>query len=130
MRKAAIPLLLVVCSLVVSVLAFEGVLRVVGFSAPVWYQPDSRLGWRMRPGLAAWYTREGRAFVSANREGMPDKDHVLEKPADAYRIVLLGDSYSEARQVPREQAFWARLAEELSPCGFQAGKKIEGLNFG
>lgn len=130
MRKAAIPLLLVVCSLVVSVLAFEVVLRVVGFSAPVWYEPDSRLGWRMRPGLAAWYTREGHAFVSANRDGMPDKDHALEKAPGVYRIAVLGDSYSEARQVARDEAYWRLLPGELSACGFQKGKQIEVLNFG
>jgi hypothetical protein len=130
MRKAAIPFLLVVCSLVVSVLAFEAVLRVTGFSAPIWYQPDAQLGWRMRPGLAAWYTREGHAFVSANRDGMPDKDHTLEKAPGVYRIVVLGDSYSEARQVARDQSYWRLLPGELSACGFQKGSQIEVLNFG
>jgi hypothetical protein len=130
MRKAAIPLLLVVCSLVVSLLAFEAVLRVVGFSAPVWYQPDAELGWRMRPGLAAWYTREGHAFVSANRDGMPDKDHALEKAPGVYRIAVLGDSYSEAKQVSRDEAYWRLLPAELAACGFQKDKQIEVLNFG
>ena len=90
----------------------------------------SQLGWRMRPNLAAWYTQEGKGFVRANDEGMRDRNHLLDKPAGVYRIAVLGDSYAEARQVEREQAFWALLPEELAACGFQKGKRIEALNFG
>jgi hypothetical protein len=130
MKRFFVPALLVSASLLVSLAAFEIVLRAVGYSAPIWYQPDAQLGWRMRPGLAAWYTQEGRGFVSANREGMPDKDHLLDKPAGVYRIAVLGDSYSEARQVERDQAYWRLLPAELAACGFQGGKQIEVLNFG
>jgi hypothetical protein len=130
MKKFAVPAALVVASICFSLLAFELVLRAIGYSAPVWYQPDSRLGWRMRPGLAAWFTQEGRSFVRANREGMRDRDHLPDKPEGVYRIVVLGDSYAEALQVEREQAFWARLPGELAACGFQPGKTIEVLNFG
>ena len=84
----------------------------------------------MRPGFAAWYTQEGRGFVRANAEGMRDRDHLLDKPAGVYRIAVLGDSYAEARQVEREQAFWALLPAELAACGFQPGKQVEVLNFG
>jgi hypothetical protein len=130
MKRFFAPALLVCASIGLSILIFEIVLRVVGFQAPIWYQPDAQLGWRMRPGLAAWYTGEGRGFVSANREGMPDRDHLLDKPANVYRIAVLGDSYSEARQVARGEAFWSLLPGELAACGFQGGKQIEVLNFG
>ena len=130
MKKLFIPSLLVVSSILVSLVVFEIALRLVDYSEPVWYEPDARLGWRMRPGLAAWYTHEGRAFVRVNGEGMRDRDHVPYKPAGVYRIAVLGDSYAEARQVEREQAFWARLPEALAACGFQRGKTLEVLNFG
>lgn len=130
MKRFFVPALLIGASVLVSVIAFEIVLRAVGYSAPVWYQPDAQLGWRMRPGLAAWYTQEGRGFVRANREGMPDKNHLLDKPAGVYRIAVLGDSYSEARQVAREQSFWSLLPAQLAACGFQGGKQVEVLNFG
>ena len=41
-------------------LALEVGLRVAGFSAPVWYQPDAELGWKLRPGAQGWFTAEGR----------------------------------------------------------------------
>jgi len=130
MKTLFVSSLLVVSSVLVSLVVFEIALRVVDYSEPVWYEPDARLGWRMRPGLAAWYTHEGRAFVRVNGEGMRDRDHVPYKPAGVYRIAVLGDSYAEARQVEREQAFWARLPEALAACGFQRGKTLEVLNFG
>jgi hypothetical protein len=130
MKRFLIPAALVLASVAVSLFGFEVALRAVDYSAPVWYQPDAQLGWRMRPGLAAWYTQEGRGFVRANREGMPDRNHLLDKPAGVYRIAVLGDSYSEARQVEREQAYWSLLPAELAACGFQRGKEIEVLNFG
>lgn len=117
-------------SLVVALLLAEIALRVMGFSAPVWYRPDPQLGWTLRPGMSAWFTREGRARITINAEGRRDRETTLNKPDDVYRIVVLGDSYSEAMQVEREQAYWWLLPERLASCGFQPGKRIEVLNFG
>ena len=116
--------------LLVFLAAGELVLRAAGFSAPVWYGPDAQLGWKLRPGVAAWFTSEGRAFVRVNSSGLRDRDHALDKPADAYRIAVLGDSYSEARQVEAQQTFWGLLPARLERCGFAPGKRIEVLNFG
>src|SRR5262245_42026559 len=129
MKRLAASLVLVGASTLVALLGFELLLRAIGYSAPIWNEADPQLGWRLRPGVQARYTGEGDAFVSINADGWRDRDHALEKPANAYRIVVLGDSYSEARQVPVEKAFWALLPRELERCGFQPGKRIESLNF-
>jgi len=130
MKRLAASLVLVGASTLVALLGFELLLRAIGYSAPVWNEADPQLGWRLRPGVQARYTGEGDAFVSINAAGWRDRDHALEKPAGVYRIVVLGDSYSEARQVPVEKAFWALLPRELERCGFHSGKRIESLNFG
>ena len=130
MKKFLASALLVAASIGFSLLVAELGLRAVGWAEPVWYQPDAQLGWRMRPGLTGWYTQEGRGFVRVNAQGMRDREHLLDKPDGTYRIAVLGDSYAEARQVEREQAFWALLPGELAACGFQKGKRIEVLNFG
>ena len=117
-------------SLVVALVLGEAALRVVGYNAPVWYQPDARLGWTLRPGLSGLWTREGRGPVEVNAAGLRDVDHKVEKPADTYRIAVLGDSYSEAFQLPAKEAYWALLPERLAACGVAAGKRIEVLNFG
>src|SRR4051812_14920762 len=120
---------LIGASLALALVLGEVALRVVGYSAPVWYDPDARLGWTLRPGLSGWWTREGHAPVEVNSAGLRDREHALAKPADTYRIAVLGDSYSEAFQLPAAQAYWALLPERLAACGFAAGKKIEVLNF-
>ena len=130
MKRSLIAAALVVASVLLSMACFEVVLRVMRYSAPIWYEPDARLGWTLRPGLAAWWTREGRAYVEINSAGMRDREHALNKPQDVYRIAVLGDSFSEAMQLPMEQAFWALLPARLEQCGLAAGRRIEVLNFG
>jgi lysophospholipase L1-like esterase len=130
MKRLAASLVLVGASTLAALLGFELLLRAIGYSAPIWNEADPQLGWRLRPGVQAHYTGEGDAFVSINAAGWRDRDHALEKPAGVYRIAVLGDSYSEARQVPVEKAYWALLPQELERCGFQSGKRIESLNFG
>lgn len=130
MKRLLAPASLIAAATLVALILGEIALRMMGFSSPVWYRPDPELGWTLRPGLEAWYTHEGRGLVKVNAAGMRDREHALEKPADVYRIAVLGDSYAEARQVAAEEAFWAVLPKELEHCGFAGGKKIEVLNFG
>lgn len=111
-------------------LLLELALRAVGYSWPRWYEPDPQLGWRLRPGASGWFTGEGRSFVRINSAGQRDREHALEKPADVYRIAVLGDAYAEAMQVALEDTYWAQLPQRLERCGFQPGKRIEVLNFG
>jgi hypothetical protein len=105
-------------------------LRSTGYSAPIWYHPDTELGWTLRPGVSGWQSREGRAFVESNADGWRDAEHSLIKAPDVYRIAILGDSYSEAMQVGREEAYWSLLPQRLTGCNFAPGKRIEVLNFG
>jgi hypothetical protein len=130
MKRVAVPAALVLLSCLFALLCFELVLRAAGYSAPIWYGPDPLLGWRLRPGLAAWWTGEGRGFVEVNAAGLRDREHRTEKPAGVYRIAVLGDSYAEARQFEAREAFWALLPGRLQQCGFAPGKTIEALNFG
>ena len=130
MKRFALPAVLVLASALFALVLAEMALRVVGFSAPIWHQPDPELGWKLRPGIAAWFTKEGRAFVRTNAQGARDRDHAPHKPEDVYRIAVLGDSYSEAMQVERDKAYWALLPARLESCGFAPGKRIEVMNFG
>jgi hypothetical protein len=130
MKRFLIPATLMVAGTLLALLAFEILLRAIGYSAPVWYRPDTQLGWTLRPGVAGWFTKEGRGFVQVNAAGRRDVDYPLAKPDGVYRIAVLGDSYAEAMQVQRDEAFWALLPGRLRACGFQPGKRIEVLNFG
>lgn len=106
-------------ALCTALLCGELVLRAAGFSAPEWTQPDTDLGWTLRPEL-----RE------VNLHGLRDREHLLAKPADVYRIAVLGDDYSEARGLPLDQTWWRRLEHALNACDLRPGQRVEVLNFG
>jgi lysophospholipase L1-like esterase len=118
---AGIAVFLVVCELG---------LRLAGFNAPIWFGPDERLGWGMRPGVEGWYTKEGHAYVRVNQEGFRDVDHSVGKPSRTYRIAVIGDSAVEALQVDMKAAFWWQLQEKLRSCPALNGREVEVLAFG
>jgi len=123
-------LLLILFGLFCGLLLTEIFLRVAGYSAPLFYEPDYYRGVALRPNIAGTYQREGRNYVSINSAGLRDREHAIAKPADTIRIALLGDSYCEALQVPMEQTFWWLLQQKLEACDQFKGKHVEIINFG
>lgn len=120
----------VAASVVFALLVFELFLRVVGYTYPVFYQPDEVRGYALWPGAEGRYRREGAAHVRINSDGLRDREHAKEKPAHTLRIAVVGDSYAEAFQVEREEAFWAVLEARLRDCPALAGRDVEVINFG
>jgi lysophospholipase L1-like esterase len=123
-------LVLLLVSVLVTLGLAEGVLRIAGVSYPNFYRPDPDLGWALTPGASGWWKKEGNAFVRINADGERDVPHPLEKPPGTLRIAVLGDSCTEALQVPVEQTFWALLPAELRSCPTLGGRPVEVLNFG
>jgi hypothetical protein len=112
-------------------LLVEITLRVVGYSAPEWYEPDPQLGWRLHPHRHGWFMSDGmESPVHTTPAGFRDREHTLDKPDGVYRIAVLGDEYSEAMAVPVERTWWWQLPARLQECGFQPDKLTEVLNFG
>jgi len=129
-KRTLIPAGLTVGGVAAAVLLFEILLRLVGFSAPIWYQPDSHVGAVLRPGVEGWFKSEGRAYVRISSAGLRDREHSIEKPEGVFRLAVLGDSFAEAMQVDAKDAFWSLLEEKLTQCAYQPGKRIEVINFG
>ena len=129
-NRWAVNILLIIASVVTASLLFELGLRVAGISYPRFYQSDEHTGKSLRPGIEAWERNEGMAFVRTNSEGLRDREHPKAKPANTIRIAVLGDSYTEARQVPLEDAYWAVLERDLKRCEGLAGLEVEVINFG
>lgn len=87
-------------------------------------QPHPILGWDLKPGQSAYeQTLAYRVHVNINSHGLRDVEHEFEKPEDTYRILILGDSFMEAYQVPLEESFPRQLSRRL-------GKKVEVINLG
>jgi hypothetical protein len=125
-----VKLAVVASSLVVGLVIFELFLRALGFTYPVFYQPDSSRGYALRPGMEGWYRKEGEAYVIINSDGLRDREHAKEKPADTLRIAVVGDSYAEAFQVSQEKAFWSVMERSLHDCPTLQGRNVEVINFG
>jgi len=105
-------------------------LRLAGYSAPIWYQADRRLGWSLRPNTAGWFTKEGRSYVQINPDGFRDRVHAPGKPAGVYRVAVVGDSAVEGFQVKLEATFWAQLPQRLRGCPALRGAEAEVMAFG
>jgi hypothetical protein len=88
-------------------------------------------GWAGNPGATAPWTGEGvQSQIKFNSGGFNDKERTKEKPANGFRIALMGDSFTEELYVPLELSYRAVVERELQSCPAFAGKQVEVLNFG
>ncbi|HUG35611.1 MAG TPA: SGNH/GDSL hydrolase family protein [Candidatus Limnocylindrales bacterium] len=89
-------------------------------------EPDPVLGWRRPPGRRFTLTRgKTTREIAINAEGFRDAERGRDKPAGVARVVVLGDSFTEALETDRERTF-PRLLEQ----GLDAGGRVEVLTFG
>jgi hypothetical protein len=130
MKRMLKSLGVTLAALLVALALCEMILWAMKIDNPSFWRPDRRLGVHLRAGVEGWQTREGRAYVRINSKGLRDEERALEKPRDVYRIAVFGDSSVEALQVDLKDTFPTLLGQRLSECRFQAGKRIEVINFG
>ncbi len=123
-------LLLILFGIVFGLLMTEIFLRVIGYSYPIFYETDYYRGFALRPGIEGHYQREGESYVRINSDGLRDREHPSAKPANTFRIALLGDSFTEAMQVSMEQTYWYLLEKKLNECNAFPGQQVEIINFG
>lgn len=90
-------------------------------SSPLSTQADEELGWVYRPGAIVFQTKEGWATTQMNSLGYNDDE--IPVTGVARRVLVVGDSYTEALQVDRADNFCS-LAEKRMPGTllFNAGR--------
>ncbi len=103
--------------------------------APPLYQSEQFAGYGNRRGLSFDHrTNEFEAHYYINQQGFrvprPGLEYSLTKPANTYRILLLGPSFAYGWGVEYEKSFGALLPQLLTERGFAKGKKIELINAG
>jgi hypothetical protein len=140
LRLAAANLALICAAVIAAFIIGEIGVRVLGLSAPNFYTYDRYRGWAIVPGSHGWQRQEGNAYIMMNRDGFRGPDYPYAKPADVLRIAVLGDSFTEAQQVPYAETFCAVIQQRLNAlCPLKtvdsAGqihvyKKVEVLDFG
>jgi lysophospholipase L1-like esterase len=107
-------------TLLVSLGAMETVIRLKNRLRHVEdMKPDPVLYWAPVPGSTIeakdWHARgEFGGIIRYNIQGMrSDRDYAVPKKAGTFRVLLLGDSFVEARQVPLEKTFGSMLEKQL-----------------
>lgn len=98
--------------------ALELLARGMGVDPRLW-RADPVLGHALRPGGAG-----------VNAHGMRDRARTIERPARAFRVAVLGDGFTEARQVALEETYPALLEKALAARPELSGRAVEVLNFG
>jgi hypothetical protein len=98
-------------------------------------QYDKDLGRVLIPNNSFHYTKEGDAIFKTNSVGFNDCERSIIKQNDIYRVSVIGDSFVESMQVPRNENF-VSLAEKTLGGGCPSNqdefqkKSVEVLNFG
>ena len=134
LRKLTSSLLLVLFGVLLACGALEIFVRLAGKAPPAgeptfFWQDDERFGWFHKPQAEGYYFNpagEYNAYARVNSAGFIDRDYTLEKPAGVYRILVVGDSFTEGLRLPMSAAFHSILEENLN----NAGKKVEVINAG
>jgi hypothetical protein len=97
---------------------------------PQLYTADRQMGWSLRPGAEGVVVGETRQYVQINDHGFRDVPRSYEKPAKTVRVAVLGNSWTEALQVPRENTYCSVLERRLAGLPCFSGRRVEVLNFG
>lgn len=121
---------LLVAATLVTLLLGECAMHAAGIGNPPFHDVHPIYGSAPIPGAEGVYRREGRAHVRMTEHGFRGVDRPREKPPGTFRLAVLGDSYTEARQVELAQAFASRLEPMLAECPALEGRPVEVLNFG
>ncbi len=131
MRNFAKKLLLTLSSIFISLAICESALRLLGYRyTGSTYTNDPLLGWSLRPAANAWEADEGVAWSRINNHGFRDRERMMNKPEGVYRVAVLGDSVTEARQVDLDKMFTSLAEEELNRRRCCGERNVEVLNFG
>jgi hypothetical protein len=129
-------LALALFGIIVGLLLAEGAARIVDRigcrdNAGMFWEPNRFAGWTHTPGVDGWAQRclrgkpEWRVHTRINSRGLRDREIPYERQS-AFRVLVLGDSFTEGLQVPVESTFSKLLEQRLG----NAGAPIEVLNAG
>ncbi len=114
LRRLAANLSVAVGAILVMCLMLEGTLAVVKINSRSATEFDPDTGYSFVPGAHYINRKEGFSEGHFNSHGFRDAERTWAKPPNTYRILVLGDSFVEAFNVPREHAFPALLEAKLN----------------
>lgn len=135
-RGLALKLALLLASSALALLLAEVVVRLVAKPSPnqvehhrLLCEHDPLLGWRKIPNARKRFrTAEYDVEERINSKGLRGHEYPYDKPREVYRILVLGDSFTEGYTVEFEDVFTEVLARRLN--GAAGGKRLQVINAG
>lgn len=125
-KKILFSTILLTLSVIVTLAIAELAIRLIA-PQPTGITHQDRYGLALHyPGITRYLPLYGHE-VSFNSAGMRDHEHSFAKPAGTFRILVLGDSFMEAVQVPFEQSLPSLLETGLRA---KSTRTIEVINAG
>ena len=129
-KEIAIRVVLLTSALAFSLLLIEFAIRVFNiyeFTSNDFFEPHPELGWSHIPNQEGYYKVDGkRVHIRINSKGLRDKEYPYKKGKGVFRILVLGDSFAEAFQVPLEDSFPKVLESQFN----RKQKAFEVINAG
>src|SRR2546426_7316948 len=132
-RSVVIGGLLALASIVVTRVALELGVRLVAaqdadvYDAEKLLRPDTEAGFRLyRPHAASHFSG---VDVRINSLGFRDREVVLPKPAEVFRILAVGDSVTFGFGVDLAETYVKQLEGRLTPLA-GGGRRVEVVNAG
>lgn len=123
-KRSRHQVILLIISLIITLLILEGAARLLHHFQRlkaeqtdylVIFQQDDALEWSHVPNTEITITTEdGDVFIAINEYGLRDNPYPYEKPGNTFRILILGDSFTEALQVNLEDTFHALIEDRLN----------------
>jgi lysophospholipase L1-like esterase len=126
LKRLAVNAGIVLFATMLGVAAMEGIVR-WKFPQPTGLTHQDKYGLNMHwAGITRFVPRYGHT-VSFNSFGMRDREHEVEKAPGDFRVLVMGDSFMEAFQVPFEASMPALLEQSLAAG---AARRVEVINAG
>ncbi len=134
-RRLALNLAIIIVACLIALTALEMASRWI---LPLWPDPisdyDPELGFSHVPGATGWWVSiinplEFRTRVSINAHGLREREITLEKPDGYARVLVLGDSVTNALEVPLEATYVKQLESRLRHAAYQV-EVINGGHYG
>ena len=120
---------LIVFGLFIGLLVLEGVCRLFYPKPHIFYHESALYGLEFTPNDEGWYSMPPDAIrnkVIINSKGLRDVEHSYDKPNDVTRILILGDSYAAALEIPLEETFPRIMESILNEQGSDYFEVING----
>jgi hypothetical protein len=121
----------IVACQIAAILLVEGFFFLNGIGEEEIFQFDRHIGFKHMTNKRITWRTEGFAQSYLNEDGMREKNLTIQKPANTFRVAVLGDSMTEGLQVPIEQSFGQIIEKRLNEQRAQDGqpRQVQILNF-